>query len=441
MMKQIRQRFIRIALLCLTLAMLLVAGSINAVHMVNTVRELHTTLDYLVENENAISEEKQKKFGQQNNERGEHNGFEEHREDSIPTGDSAQLGKQKGHNHMQNTLEESRYFIAIQRTDGELFLGSGTKETDYSESELLAIAQTVFDSGRLSGNTGNYLYRVTEKSDGARVAVFLNVESKYSEIATLAIISLSASVAGILLAWLMVALLSNKAIKPMVENIERQKQFITDAGHELKTPLTVISANMDVLTMDMGPNEWVQSTQKQVSNMRKLVNELIYLSRMDEADSHLEQSVFDFSGAVEDVAAPFAGMAEFNGKNLLVNAGENIKICGDEQALRRLTGSLCENAVKYAPEDSDIVISLTRSGKNIVFSTENDVKEPLSEEALSHLFDRFYRGDASRSKESNSGFGIGLSIARAITEKHGGTIKARITENGRLQITCTLPEG
>ena len=441
MMKQIRQRFIRIALLCLTLAMLLVAGSINAVHMVNTVRELHTTLDYLVENENAISEEKQKKFGQQNNERGEHNGFEEHREDSIPTGDSAQLGKQKGHNHMQNTLEESRYFIAIQRTDGELFLGSGTKETDYSESELLAIAQTVFDSGRLSGNTGNYLYRVTEKSDGARVAVFLNAESKYSEIATLAIISLSACVAGILLAWLMVALLSNKAIKPMVENIERQKQFITDAGHELKTPLTVISANMDVLTMDMGPNEWVQSTQKQVSNMRKLVNELIYLSRMDEADSHLEQSVFDFSGAVEDVAAPFAGMAEFNGKNLLVNAGENIKICGDEQALRRLTGSLCENAVKYAPEDSDIVISLTRSGKNIVGSTENDVKEPLSEEALSHLFDRFYRGDASRSKESNSGFGIGLSIARAITEKHGGTIKARITENGRLQITCTLPEG
>ena len=441
MMKQIRQRFIRIALLCLTLAMLLVAGSINAVHMVNTVRELHTTLDYLVENENAISEEKQKKFGQQNNERGEHNGFEEHREDSIPTGDSAQLGKQKGHNHMQNTLEESRYFIAIQRTDGELFLGSGTKETDYSESELLAIAQTVFDSGRLSGNTGNYLYRVTEKSDGARVAVFLNAESKYSEIATLAIISLSACVAGILLAWLMVALLSNKAIKPMVENIERQKQFITDAGHELKTPLTVISANMDVLTMDMGPNEWVQSTQKQVSNMRKLVNELIYLSRMDEADSHLEQSVFDFSGAVEDVAAPFAGMAEFNGKNLLVNAGENIKICGDEQALRRLTGSLCENAVKYAPEDSDIVISLTRSGKNIVFSTENDVKEPLSEEALSRLFDRFYRGDASRSKESNSGFGIGLSIARAITEKHGGTIKARITENGRLQITCTLPEG
>ena len=282
---------------------------------------------------------------------------------------------------------------------------------------------------------------MTEKSDGARVAVFLNAESKYSEIATLAIISLSACVAGILLAWLMVALLSNKAIKPMVENIERQKQFITDAGHELKTPLTVISANMDVLTMDMGPNEWVQSTQKQVSNMRKLVNELIYLSRMDEADSHLEQSVFDFSGAVEDVAAPFAGMAEFNGKNLLVNAGENIKICGDEQALRRLTGSLCENAVKYAPEDSDIVISLTRSGKNIVFSTENDVKEPLSEEALSHLFDRFYRGDASRSKESNSGFGIGLSIARAITEKHGGTIKARITENGRLQITCTLPEG
>ena len=111
----------------------------------------------------------------------------------------------------------------------------------------------------------------------------------------------------------------------------------------------------------------------------------------------------------------------------------------DEQAVRRLISTLCENAVKHAPEDSDIVITLIRSGKNAVFSTENATKEPLDEEALTHLFDRFYRGDASRSKEENTGFGIGLSIARAITEKHGGSIKAAVSEDGRLQITCTLP--
>ncbi len=437
MMKQIRQRFIRIALLALTMAMLLVAGSINIVHLVSANNELNTTLGYLVENENMISQDKQKKGGFQNDEK-------ENKPDNGMTADSigenGQQIKQKGHNHMQNTLEESRYFIVILRTDGDLFLGSGSKETDLSEVEQLAIAEEVFTSGNSAGNLGNYRYQITDQPDGARVAVFLNCESKYAEVATLAVISLSACIAGIMLAWLVVSLLSNQAIKPMVENIERQKQFITDAGHELKTPLTVISANMDVLSMDLGPNEWVHSTQKQVSNMRKLVNELIYLSRMDEADSHLERNHFNLSNALEDVAAPFAGMAEFNGKNLILDAEENLMLCGDEQAVRRLLSTLCENAVKHAPEDSDILITLSRAGKNIIFSTENAAKEPLSEEALSHLFDRFYRGDASRSKEENSGFGIGLSIARAITEKHGGTIKARMTENGRLQIICTLPE-
>lgn len=203
-------------------------------------------------------------------------------------------------------------------------------------------------------------------------------------------------------------------------------------------PLTVISVNMDVLSMDIGQNEWVQGTQKQVANMRKLVNELVYLSRLDEADSHLEMSVVNLSSVVRDVVEPFEGMAEFSGKTLMVNAENDIIINGDEAALRRLVSTLCENAVKYASVDSEIQISMSRSVKSILFSTENPMKEPLGVDTLSHLFDRFYHGDKSRSKEESSGFGIGLSIARAITEKHGGTIKAVIKENNRLQIVCKL---
>lgn len=341
---------------------------------------------------------------------------------------------------MNTRLEESRYFIAIQNTDEELVLGAGSKETEYSQEELLEIAEDVLSSNADSGYTGNYVYRVTDKNDGSRAAIFLNCESKKAGVISLALISLGACVTGVFLSLLLVALLSKRAIKPMMENIERQKQFITDAGHELKTPLTVISANMDVLSMDIGQNEWVQGTQKQVANMRKLVNELVYLSRMDETDSHLEKSIVDLSKAVQDVAAPFEGMAEFNGKGLNLHMEDNITVNGDEAALRRLVSILCENAVKYAPEDSEILISLTQSGKSVVLITENAMKEPLSEEALNHLFDRFYRGDESRSKEENSGFGIGLSIARAITEKHGGTIKAKIVDGNRLQIICLLPK-
>lgn len=426
MMKQIRIRFIRIALLALTLAMLLVAGAINVVHFIDTTNELNETLDYIVENEIANVQKKQDKavFQQGNDD----NSF-------------ALQKREKGNNHHMNTrLEESRYFIAIQNTDGELVLGAGSKETEYSQEELLEIAEDVLSSNADSGYTGNYVYRVTDKNDGSRAAIFLNCESKKAGVISLALISLGACVTGVLLSLLLVALLSKRAIKPMMENIERQKQFITDAGHELKTPLTVISANMDVLSMDIGQNEWVQGTQKQVANMRKLVNELVYLSRMDETDSHLEKSVVDLSKAVQDVAAPFEGMAEFNGKALNLHIVENITVSGDEAALRRLISILCENAVKYAPEDSEILISLTQSGKSVVLITENVMKEPLSEEALNHLFDRFYRGDESRSKEENSGFGIGLSIARAITEKHGGTIKAKIVDSNRLQIICLLPK-
>ncbi len=125
---------------------------------------------------------------------------------------------------------------------------------------------------------------------------------------------------------------------------------------------------------------------------------------------------------------------------MILKIEDDIKGSGDEAALRRLISTLCENAVKYAPEDSDIQISLTQSGKSVMLITENAMKEPLSKEPLSHLFHPFYRSDESRSKEENSGFGIGLSIARAITEKHSGTIKAKIVDSNRLQIICLLPK-
>ena len=427
MMKQIRQRFIKIALLALTLAMLLVAGVINAVHYVNTSAELKETLNYIVENDNANAQAKQGKFNENN-------------KGNSATGDTIQQNGHKGGNHRMDTkLEESRYFIAIQNSEGEIVLGAGSKETEYSKNDLLTIAAEVFTSGNDSGHTKNYLYQVTDKDDGSRVAVFLNYESKKEEVISLALISLGACVIGILLSLLLVSLLSKKAIRPMMDNIERQKQFITDAGHELKTPLTVISANMDVLSMDIGPNEWVQGTQKQVADMRKLVNELVYLSRMDETDSAFERNEFNLSNVVNDVAEPFVSMAEFNGKNMIVNAENNLTYCGDEAAIKRLVSILCENAVKYAPEDTDIHVSLSKSSKNIVLKTENVMKEPLSDEALTRLFDRFYRGDTSRSKDENKGFGIGLSVARAITEKHGGIIKAQKTPDDQLRIICTLP--
>ena len=217
-----------------------------------------------------------------------------------------------------------------------------------------------------------------------------------------------------------------------------QKQFITDAGHELKTPLTVISANMDVLALETGRNEWVDSTKKQVSDMRALVDEMIYLSRLNEEEAKLERREIDMSALVRDAAEPFQAMAEYKGKSLCVEAGDGVRMTGDEGALRRLVSILCDNAVKYAPEGDGIMLELKKAGRGAVeLRCENAVSEPMDDETLRHLFDRFYRADASRSRE-NGGYGIGLSIARAVAERHGGSMTARRTRDGRIAFTALI---
>ena len=338
--------------------------------------------------------------------------------------------------HYLATMEEGSCRIVTQ--DGELALGDTSRVTEYGSDELTDIARQALDGGRSDGYSDGYLFTVAEAQNGQKRAVFLNCETKLAALGKLALISLAACAGGILLAWALVAVFSRRAIQPMIDNAVRQKQFITDAGHELKTPLTVISANMDVLALEAGESEWIRSTQKQVSNMRGLVNELIYLSRLDEEDAALQYRTLDLSALVREAAEPFEGMAEFAGKTLTVDVGEAVKLQGDEAMLRRLVSVLCDNAVKYAPEGDAIAVAVKEDGRHVALTTENGLNAPLPREKLEHLFDRFYRADESRSKESG-GYGIGLSVAQAIVEKHGGRILAKQTEAGRLRFTATLP--
>ena len=401
MIVRIRRRFIRIAILVLALAMVLVAGSINAANWINVRADLVETLDAL----------------------------------SAGGGQPARRGAPS--RHLRNALNESRFFTVRLKDDGTYALDDFTRADEEGEEALLAIAGRALSGGRESGFSEDWLFAVREVR-GERAAVFLNCESKLSRVRRLALISLAACALCVLLAWLLVALFSSRAIRPMVESAVQQKQFITDAGHELKTPLTVISANMDVLALETGPNEWVQSTRKQVANLQRLVGEMIYLSRLDEEDARLQRREVDLTAVLRESAEPFGGMAEFAGKVLELDLEEGVRVTGDEDALRRLCSILLDNAVKYAPAGDEIAVTLRRGRREARLSTENGLEKPLPPEALKHLFDRFYRADASRSKKSG-GHGIGLSVARAIAEKHSGELTARQTEQGRLRFECRLP--
>ena len=412
MIRGIRRRFMRIAISVLALAMVLVAVIINGANWVNVRSELYETLGLL--------EEMQAQKG------------------AMGPGPRGDLPTRRGNpsRHLRNMANESRFFSVTVGDDGSCALGDTTHVSEEDADSLVELATRALAGGRTSGFWGDYLFRVNGQS-GERVALFLNCETKLTRVRLLALISAVACGGCVLLAWLLVGLFSSRAIRPLVESAIQQKQFITDAGHELKTPLTVISANMDVLTLETGENEWIRSTQKQVANLRGLVGELIYLSRLDEEDAKLQKTEVDLSKLVAESAEPFVGMAEFAGKTLNVDVEDGVHMTGDGAMLGRLVSILCDNAVKYAPEGDTIAVILARSRKGIMLITDNAVLQPMSDETLRHLFDRFYRADASRSRESG-GYGIGLSVARAIAEKHGGSIRVRQTPEGRVRFECML---
>ena len=309
---------------------------------------------------------------------------------------------------------------------------------DRTDEELQAIVLPALQSGQDTGRTGDYQYLIRWGNAGKGTAVFLNCETKFDAIRGLAILSGIACAGGIGIAWLLVFLFSERAIQPLIRNAEQQKRFITDAGHELKTPLAVISANMDALEIETEKNEWIDSTREQLGKMKKLVSELTYLSRLDEEDAALIQEEVDFSALIRTETEAFQGMAEFQGKALETEVEDGLVLTGDREALRRLISQLCDNALKYSPEGDTIRLSARRTGKVLCLTEENSLTEPMSEETLFHLFDRFYRPDASRSRESG-GTGIGLSMIRAVTEKHGGQIRAELTKSGGIRFICDFP--
>ncbi len=409
MIKKLQRRFIRIALVALTVAMVLVAVIVNVANWISVRGEMTGTLSFLSEN-SAMTREDMR-------------------------------GRMEGKNrHDRNLVSESSWFVVSYDDDGTRRNVNLVNMTEPDDELAVTLAAQALQSGRETGVIQDWLYQIREKHDGGQSVLFLNCETKLTAVRTLALISCLACLGGILLAWLFVTLASRKAIEPTIRNMEQQKQFITNASHELKTPLTVISANMDLMQMEQPDNPWVKSTKKQTGQMRHLVDELVYLSRMEEENAPLTMETLSVAPLLRETAEPFTAMAEFQGKNMETDAEDGLTLRGDRASIQRLLSTLLDNAVKYASAGGSILVSAHGEGRYAVLKVSNDVSQPLTEEQCSQLFDRFYRADPSRSKDKQSGFGIGLAIAAAIVEKHGGSISAAM-EGNRLVFSCKLPKG
>ena len=428
MIRKLQNRFIRIAVLVLTAAMVLVVGIVNMANWISVRNELQDTLKMLSESEIP----------------GGPGGFQEQNGDfQEPTGTENSRGPEDRFadrsRHSRNLMNESAWFTVHFSPEGEIRNRNLIRLTEEDTETAESLARQALESGRESGWIQDNCFLIRDEGSRGQSVVILNCETRMTAVRTLAWISAAACAGGILLSWLLVTLFSRKAVAPTIRNMEQQKQFITNVSHELKTPLTVISTNMELLKMELPDNQWVRSTQKQTGAMRHLVDELVYLSRMEEENPALTMEPLNPGTMLQEAAEPFQAMAEFNGKELTTKTDGDVRITGNRASVERLMSTLLDNAVKYTPEGGRILAEAVREGKYAVIRVSNTVEKPLTKEQCSRLFSRFYRADESRSKEQRSGFGIGLAIAAAIAEKHGGSMNARM-DGDRLVISALLPK-
>ena len=234
------------------------------------------------------------------------------------------------------------------------------------------------------------------------------------------------SCVGGLLCWftmlLLVILLSKRAIYPIAQNMEKQKQFVTNAGHEIKTPLAIILANTDAMELHNGKNKWSQNIRAQTVRLNGLMQNLLTLAKMDESGDGVPMSEFSAYLLMEETLDLFRETAEEKGITLQTELATDIMLRANRESIMQLVSILLDNATKYTPLNGNITVSLKKTDKQAVLQVKNTCEEP-PEENLEKMFDRFYRGDTART-QSRGGYGIGLSAARAITEAHGGTITA-----------------
>ena len=435
MIKQLKRRFIRITVLTLAIAMVLVVAIVNVTNLISVRRELADTLELIADN--TMPDMPMDSNPPPDDADGE-KGYSRHSDENLsgPGYLRNRLGDRS--RHTRNMVLESSWFSAICDENGNVHTLDLAGMADTDEEAARSVAEQAFDSGKDSGYIGDYLFLMQDGRGSEKRVFILNCETRLSSVRTLALISGIACLGGILLALLLVSLASRRAVQPTIRNMEQQKQFITNASHELKTPLTVISTNMELVNMETPDNPWVRSTQKQVSAMKHLVDELVYLSRMEEEHPAMTMERVRLDTLLEETAEPFAAMAEYNGREMTVRADADLTVTGDRPSLQRLISTLCDNAAKYTPEGGTILAESAADGRSAVLRVSNTVETPLTKEQCAQLFNRFYRADPSRNKEKQGGFGIGLSIAAAIAEKHGGSIRATM-EGDRLVLTCTLP--
>lgn len=305
------------------------------------------------------------------------------------------------------------HFLCFANAEGTLMRLDGTE--NYTEDDAQTMLDYVLEKGKTDGWYGSLQY-FRKDYDRGTLVVFSDRSAEQLLLHKVLLVSILVFLLMEGVVFLLTMILTKRAMRPMQETFERQRQFISDAGHELKTPLTIISANVDILHDEIGENKWLSYIQSQAERMRVLVGEMMNLTKLEMGDKEKDFVDFSLSEAVSGAALPFEGQVFEQEKQLELEIHEDISYHGNPDQIKQLVGIFMDNALKYSKEHGEIRVTLqqVQNKKTLkVYNTGKGIPESEKEK----IFQRFYRSDASRAR-ATGGYGLGLSIAQSIANAH-----------------------
>ncbi|OKZ66968.1 MAG: hypothetical protein BHW05_00710 [Clostridium sp. 42_12] len=351
-----------------------------------------------------------------------------------------QKNSQAFERYFNNYNEDSSYRTRFFR----IFLDEDKKVTNVNMDHIAAVDEkkavrmtkiAMLRRGKV-GLVGSYRYRKEYKDGQVRSIIFLDCKENQSFYHLAVTITITVSTLLTCLITVIFAIASKRAVRPFEINSNRQKQFITDASHELKTPLAIISANAEVLQYKGDGNEWTQNIIDQTKHMGKLINQLLVLAKLDEVQEKSEKQEADLKLLLEETTRPFEEVATQKKVTLKLHLEEGVTIRVNREQIAQLVSILTENAAKYVNDGGKIVWRLTKTQHGAVLVVKNTTEKELPD--TKRMFDRFYRSDSSRSSKTG-GQGIGLSIAKKIVDSHKGSITAKAGD-GMVTFRVSLPK-
>ncbi|MCD8241730.1 MAG: HAMP domain-containing histidine kinase [Lachnospiraceae bacterium] len=375
MIKKLRIKLVAASMLSLLIVLAVIMGIVGALNYREIVEDANSTLAILAPNEGSFPGAV-----------------------GIRTRMTGQVGKDgvsppavvpRGERQMSPELPyESRYFSVLFDSEGNVLSTDMKRIAAVDEDTAIAYANSILASGKERGFVNVYRYVLITSDEGTRV-IFLDCGRSLDTFRNFAVTGVGVAAAGLLAVLLLMIVLSGRIVKPFSESYEKQKRFITDAGHELKTPLTIINADTEILGMDFGENEWLDDIRSQTGRLTDLTNSLILLSRMEEEQAQYQMIEFPLTDVVEESAHSFRNLALTQEKTLSCEIQPMISFCGDENSIRRLVGILLDNAVKYCIERGEIRLTLEKQ-KNAVRLSVYNTSESVSEDQIAQVYGLCY---------------------------------------------------